>query len=175
MVTMSKALLKDTFRSIWRTKARFISIILIVALGIGFFAGIKATAPDMKETANRYFLSNNLMDLRVLSTVGFEQADVDAIREIDGVHAVMPAYFADGLVKVNGESLIDMDGSAFSVRAHSLSMEMLADWQNGKNDAEYMNRPTLIEGEWPKMRTSAWWTAASYPPRMSSKSAARSL
>ena len=150
MVTMSKALLKDTFRSIWRTKARFISIILIVALGIGFFAGIKATAPDMKETANRYFLSNNLMDLRVLSTVGFEQADVDAIREIDGVHAVMPAYFADGLVKVNGESLIDMDGSAFSVRAHSLSMEMLADWQNGKNDAEYMNRPTLIEGEWPK-------------------------
>ena len=105
MVTMSKALLKDTFRSIWRTKARFISIILIVALGIGFFAGIKATAPDMKETANRYFLSNNLMDLRVLSTVGFEQADVDAR----------------------------------------------------------------------KMRTSAWWTAASYPPRMSSKSAARSL
>ena len=150
MVTMSKALLKDTFRSIWRTKARFISIILIVALGIGFFAGIKATAPDMKETANRYFLSNNLMDLRVLSTVGFEQADVDAIREIDGVHAVMPAYFADGLVKVNGESLIDMDGSAFSVRAHSLSMEMLEDWKNGKNDAEYMNRPTLIEGEWPK-------------------------
>ena len=108
MVAMSKALLKDTFRSIWRTKARFISIILIVALGIGFFAGIKATAPDMKETANRYFLSNNLMDLRVLSTVGFEQADVDAIREIDGVHAVMPAYFADGLVKVNGESLIDI-------------------------------------------------------------------
>ena len=108
MVTMSKALLKDTFRSIWRTKARFISIILIVALGIGFFAGIKATAPDMKETANRYFLSNNLMDLRVLSTVGFEQADVDAIREIDGVRAVMPAYFADGLVKVNGESLIDI-------------------------------------------------------------------
>lgn len=55
MVTMSKALLKDTFRSIWRTKARFISIILIVALGIGFFAGIKATAPDMKETAQPLF------------------------------------------------------------------------------------------------------------------------
>ena len=150
MVTMSKALLKDTFRSIWRTKARFISIILIVALGIGFFAGIKATAPDMKETANRYFISNNLMDLRVLSTVGFEESDVEAIRQLDGVHAVMPAYFADGLVKVNGESLIDMDGSAFSVRAHSLSMERLEEWKNGKNDAEYMNRPTLIEGEWPK-------------------------
>lgn len=150
MVTMSKALLKDTFRSIWRTKARFISIILIVALGIGFFAGIKATAPDMKETANRYFISNNLMDLRVLSTVGFEESDVEAIRQLDGVHAVMPAYFADGLVRVNGESLIDMDGSAFSVRAHSLSMERLEEWKNGKNDAEYMNRPTLIEGEWPK-------------------------
>lgn len=150
MVTMSKALVKDTFRSIWRTKARFISIILIVALGIGFFAGIKATAPDMKETANRYFVSNNLMDLRVLSTVGFEQADVDAIRQIDGVQSVMPAYFADAIVQVDGKPLVDMDGSAFSVRAHSLSMEMLEAWKNKTNDAAYMNRPTLIEGEWPQ-------------------------
>lgn len=150
MVTMSKALVKDTFRSIWRTKARFISIILIVALGIGFFAGIKATAPDMKETANRYFISNNLMDLRVLSTVGFEQADVDAIRQLEGVQSVMPACFSDGIVEVDGKPLIDMDGSAFSVRAHSLSMEMLKEWSNGTNDAAYMNRPTLIEGEWPK-------------------------
>lgn len=150
MVTMSKALLKDTFRSIWRTKARFISIILIVALGIGFFAGIKATAPDMKETANQYFIDNNLMDLRVLSTVGFEEADVEAIREIDGVQAVMPAYFADGLVLVDGKRLIDMDGSEFSVRAHSINMEMLKAWSDGTNDAAYMNRPTLIEGEWPK-------------------------
>lgn len=150
MVTMSKALLKDTFRSIWRTKARFISIILIVALGIGFFAGIKATAPDMKETANRYFVTNNLMDLRMLSTVGFEEADVEAIRRVEGVQSVMPAYFADGIVEVNGEPLVDMDGSAFSVRAHSLNMEMLEQWKNGTNDAAYMNRPTLIEGEWPK-------------------------
>lgn len=150
MVTMSKALFKDTCRSIWRTKARFISIILIVALGIGFFAGIKATAPDMKETANQYFITNNLMDLRVLSTVGFEEADVEAIREIDGVQAVMPAYFVDGLVLVDGKRLIDMDGSEFSVRAHSINMEMLKAWADGTNDAAYMNRPTLIEGEWPK-------------------------
>lgn len=150
MVTMSKALVKDTFRSIWRTKARFISIILIVALGIGFFAGIKATAPDMKETANRYFISNNLMDLRVLSTVGLEEADVDAIRQIEGVQSVMPAYFSDGIVEVDGTPLVDMDGSAFSIRAHSLNMELLEDWSSGTNDATYMNRPTLIEGEWPK-------------------------
>ena len=86
----------------------------------------------------------------MLSTVGFEEADVEAIRQVEGVQSVMPAYFADGLVKVNGEPLVDMDGSAFSVRAHSLNMEMLEQWKNGTNDAAYMNRPTLIEGEWPK-------------------------
>ena len=129
----------------------------------------------MKETANRYFLSNNLMDLRVLSTVGFEQADVDAIREIDGVHAVMPAYFADGLVKVNGESLIDMDGSAFSFVRILSAWKCWQDWQNGKNDAEYMNRPTLIEGEWPKNANECLVDRSELSTRMSSKSAARSL
>ena len=75
-------ILKETRRSISKSMARFISIIAIVALGISFFAGIKATAPDMKETAEIYYNTNNLMDLRIISPVGLTYNDITALEEI---------------------------------------------------------------------------------------------
>ena len=67
---------------------RFLSIFFIVALGVAFFSGIQATAPDMRATGDYYFDSNQLMDLRVISTLGLTENDLEAIREIDGVENV---------------------------------------------------------------------------------------
>ena len=71
---MTKSLIKNTFREIKNTKARFISIMAIIALGVGFFAGIKATVPSMYNLARTYTDEQELMDYRLVSTVGFDDA-----------------------------------------------------------------------------------------------------
>lgn len=98
---MKKALLKNTFREIKNTKARFISIMLIVALGVGFMVGVKSTSPSMEQMAVDYYEESNLMDFRLLSTVGFDEDDVQAIKETDGVKDVMPSYFLDVSVSID--------------------------------------------------------------------------
>ncbi len=92
---MTKSLLKNTFREIKNSKARFISIMAIIALGVGFFAGIKATVPSMYNLAQTYCDEQKLMDYRLLSTVGFDEDDINAIGGIKGVTSVMPSYCCD--------------------------------------------------------------------------------
>ena len=147
---MKKALRKETFRSIGRTKARFISIIAIVALGISFFAGMKATEPDMKETASLYYEQSNLMDIRVISPVGLTDEDIEALAEVDGVETVAPGRFVDGILKVDGKSIGDIDGSEMTCRAISIDFDEAQEFQEtGSAPDDYMNRITLLEGEWP--------------------------
>lgn len=95
---MTKSLLKNTFREIKNTKARFISIMAIIALGVGFFAGIKATVPSMYNLAENYYQEQNLMDYRLVSTVGFDEDDIKAVEQTEGVSAVMPSYFCDAQI-----------------------------------------------------------------------------
>lgn len=92
---MTKSLLKNTFREIKNSKARFISIMAIIALGVGFFAGIKATTPSMYNLAENYYNEQNLMDYRLVSTVGFDEDDIKAVEKTEGVSFVMPSYFSD--------------------------------------------------------------------------------
>lgn len=92
---MTKSLLKNTFREIKNSKARFISIMAIIALGVGFFAGIKATVPSMYNLAESYYNEQNLMDYRLVSTVGFDEDDIKAVEKNEGVSFVMPSYFSD--------------------------------------------------------------------------------
>ncbi len=92
---MKKSLLKNTFREIANTKARFISIMAIITLGVGFFAGIKATSPSMYHLAEQYYRDKNLMDFRLVSTTGFSENDIKAVSELEGVESVMPSYFCD--------------------------------------------------------------------------------
>lgn len=148
---MKKALFKETLRSITRSKARFISIIAIVALGISFFAGIKATAPDMKETAELYFQDTNLMDVRVISPVGLTEDDLEAMQQIDGVDTIMPSRFVDGILQSDGKSIGDMDGSEMTCRAMGLDFAQAFDYaETGQASADYMNRVTLLEGRMPE-------------------------
>lgn len=86
---------KDFLQEIRYSKNRFLSILLIVALGVAFFSGIRATSPDMKKTADEYYDKTNLMDIRVLGTWGLEQKDIDKIAGMDGVEQVVSAYSAD--------------------------------------------------------------------------------
>ncbi len=152
---MSRALLREIVRTIFRTKSRFLSLIIIIALGAGIFVGTKAAVPDMKETAKTYFTQNNLMDLRVRSTLGLTDDDISAIAGVENVSYVMPSKFTDALVFVNGSPEIDIDGSQISTRAYGMSMSQLENYFNyvykgsGTNDGSFMNRPQLIEGSYP--------------------------
>lgn len=105
---MTKSLLKNTLREIKMTKARFISIVLIIALGVGFFVGVKCTNPSMVDMAERYYKDTNLMDFRLVSTVGFDKEDVEAVKNTEGVESVMPSYFSD--------VILDSDGKANVIR-----------------------------------------------------------
>ncbi|MDD3305593.1 MAG: FtsX-like permease family protein [Acetobacterium sp.] len=94
-----KALQKDTFREIKKSRNRFLSIVAIIALGICFFVGVKTTGPSMKYTVSEYYQNQQLMDMRLVSTYGFLPADVDAIKNISGVATVMPSYSADVIIE----------------------------------------------------------------------------
>ncbi|MBQ8884681.1 MAG: ABC transporter permease, partial [Oscillospiraceae bacterium] len=94
---MKTALIKDTFREIRRSFSRFLSIFIIVFLGCGFFAGVNATMPDMVKTAEIYYEENNLMDIRLVSTIGIKAEDIAAVKRLDCVEGVMAGYSKDVL------------------------------------------------------------------------------
>ncbi len=146
---MNKALFKDTWRTMERTKSRFISLVAIVALGISFFAGVHATAPDMRDTATQYYIDTNAMDLQIISTAGLTEDDVRTIAGIQGVEHVSGEKFVDGVLRVNGEKVSELDGSELTVRAYGLDMAKAANASLGTDDRTFINRPQLIDGAWP--------------------------
>ena len=145
----NRILITDAVRTVRRTMPRFISIIAIVALGISFFAGLNATAPDMLETMTAYMLSSNAMDIQVISTAGITDKDIEVVASINGVEAVRGEKFVDGVVKADGKTINDIDGSEMTLRVLSLSLNDVANCEAGYNDPAYMNRPQLVEGNWP--------------------------
>ena len=78
-----------------RSKSRFISILLIVALGVAVFSGIQASSPDMRYSGDAYYDESNLMDLKVVGTMGLTDADVKAIEAVDGVESAEGAWSTD--------------------------------------------------------------------------------
>lgn len=90
-----KALHKDFWMEIRKSKARFISIFLIVALGVAFFSGIQASSPDMRYSGDAYYEAAKLMDLKIQGTLGLTQCDVKAVSDIDGVELAEGSYSTD--------------------------------------------------------------------------------
>ena len=103
---MKTALLKDGIKEILKSYKRFISLLLIVLLGVGFFAGLRATSPDMKATVDEYFDSLNVMDIQVISTLGLTQDDVEAIKGVQNVENAEGSYQTDAIVKAEEEEVI---------------------------------------------------------------------
>ena len=92
---MKSAMKKDFWREIKHTKSRFFSIMILVALSVAFLSGLKATAPDMKQTGDNYLDSLHLADLQVLSTLGLTEDDIDALRAQDGIENAEGEYVID--------------------------------------------------------------------------------
>ena len=141
-----KAFNKDIVRSIRHSLGRFIAIAAIVALGTGFYAGLRMTAPDMSLAADEYYDGTSLMDIRVVSTLGLTDEDIEALRQVEGVQAVMPAYSADVLATLAGDQYV--------MRVHSLppaaaTSEPASEAAVASDDADYLNRLQLAEGRWP--------------------------
>lgn len=132
---MKKALLKDTFREIKHSMGRFLSIFAIVALGCGFFAGIKATMPDMIDSANDYFDENRLMDYKMMSTFGVSSQDVEAVKQAQDVDGVMAAY--------SKEVFYNYDQQSYVLKAFS--------YKESQDDgnANLLNKPVLVKGRYP--------------------------
>ena len=90
-----KAANKNIFREIKATKGRFLSIFLICAIGVGFFSGVRATEDDMRISADDYYDKHELFDLRVMSSFGLTDGDVEAIKGIEDVSGVFPSKYTD--------------------------------------------------------------------------------
>ena len=115
---------------------RYLAILAIIALGVGFFSGLKSTMPSFFSTGEKYVSKQALFDYRILSTVGFADEDVKKIGEISGVRACEGAVFGDGLVTRQKSSDGENEDAVSVVRFHTMT--------------EYVNKLDLIEGRLPE-------------------------
>ena len=99
-------IITDALREIRNTFSRFLSLLVLSALAVCFLAGLRATAPDMKKSADLYFDQQNLMDLHVLSTLGLTDEDAEALAQQPGVAAVERAYTVDAVVHLTDNDYI---------------------------------------------------------------------
>ena len=89
---MKRAQRTDLFRELKKSFNRYISILLIMALGVAFYAGVRSAEPDMKGTVKDFYDTTNYMDIRVLGTLGMTESDVEEIQKIEGIEVVEGSY-----------------------------------------------------------------------------------
>lgn len=117
----------ENMRQVKATLNRFFAILIITVLGVAFFAGLRATGPAMRDTGERFMNEANFMDMHLISTVGFNEDDVAAVSNVEGVSQVAPGYSADVLAQVGTDGI--------SVKLISIS--------------DSINKPELLEGALP--------------------------
>ena len=126
---MPHALFTEITRTIKGSLARFPAIAGIVALGCGFFAGLKMASPDMQEAAHTFYANQHLYDLRVISTLGLSEKDVHALASVEGVDAVMPSRTVDVMATLTS----------------SQSTARVSSFRPGE-----LNQPIVVEGRLPQ-------------------------
>ena len=124
---MKKALLKDSIKEIKNTYKRFISILLMAFLGVGFFAGLRASAPDMLDTIDQYYKEQQNYDIQIKSKKGITNQDIEKISKVENVEKVCGNYETDGKIEIDNKEIIT---------------KLIT--------TEEMNKPVLLEGELPK-------------------------
>lgn len=122
-----KALRKDFFMEIRKSYPRFISIFLIVALGVAFYAGVRSAEPDMRLSADKLFDETSLVDIRILSTIGVDESEIKEVRNIDDVKA------AEGVYHYNFLSYYDNKSNVVTVMSIN----------------DEISKLTLVEGKMP--------------------------
>ena len=134
---MRSALNKDFIRDILNSKGRFLSIVAIVALGVAFFIGVKSSPIVMKTSSDKYYDDNNLMDIRLVSTLGLTEDDVNEIKKIDGVDGIFPTYSMDVISNYKNSEKV--------LKVHALDVN-----NTDKNNKNYINQLTVAEGRLPQ-------------------------
>ena len=126
---MPHALFTEITRTIKGSLARFLAIAGIVALGCGFFAGLKMASPDMQEAAHTFYANQHLYDLRVISTLGLSEKDIHTLASVEGVEAVMPSRTVDVMATLTS----------------SQSTARVSSFRPGE-----LNQPIVVEGRLPQ-------------------------
>jgi len=130
---MKKSYRKTILRTIRSTLSRFLAIFAIVALGVGFLAGLLAAPDDMRLSADTYYDDTDLYDVRIVSTLGLTEDDLELVRQAENVEAVLPVHDMD-LVFLSEE------GDSYTTRLHTLPRET----------DPAMNTPILQSGRMPE-------------------------
>lgn len=136
--TVQKSYRKNILREMKSSISRVVSLFGIVALGVMMLTGLMCIAPDMRTAAQKYYVQQNVFDLRVLSTLGLSQGDIDAIAAVDGVDAVQAVKYQD----VEGHWTEDEQTTV--ARLYQLPADPQAD------TPENMNRLVLLSGRMPE-------------------------
>ncbi len=123
-----KALFRSTLREIKNSFGRYMAILIIIALGVGFFAGLRACRPALTDTVGKYFGQQNFYDYRCLSSLGFSPDCADGLTGDASVTAAEGAISKDALIR--------LDGNDAAVRFHSIQ--------------EKINLPRLVSGRMPE-------------------------
>ena len=124
---MKSALLKDSIKEIKNTYKRFLSILVMAFLGVGFFAGMRAASPDMVDTIDQYYKESQVYDIKILSTLGLTNDDIDALSEIDEIENTVGTYETEGKIEIDNKEII----------TKIMSVEKL-------------NKPILLQGDFPE-------------------------
>ena len=135
---MQKSYRKNIRRDFRSNLNRFLSLFGIVALGVMMLTGLVSFAPSMRTAGQKYYVQQNVFDLRVLSTLGLSESDLSAITATEGVSAVMPVKYLD----TEGRWSSSTDGAV--LRVQQLPADPAADTEAN------MNRLTLLEGRMPE-------------------------
>ncbi|MDR2719770.1 MAG: FtsX-like permease family protein [Nitrososphaerota archaeon] len=117
-------LYKNTLLKIKRSFGRYISLLIIIMVGVGFYAGIQMTAPDVIKVADTYYSDQLLMDFKIVSSMGLTEDDVSALKLLDGVEEVISSYS------------LDVQSKGSSIRVHAIE--------------EKVNIVKLTEGQMPR-------------------------
>lgn len=111
-----KAYLKDSIKKVVANKSRYISIILIIALGVGFFTGMNSISFDMQKTAEAYLKDSNVYDFQIIYNLGIVDKDIEELKNVEGITDIEPAYIFDALVETEQKKLV--------VRTNSITENM---------------------------------------------------
>ncbi len=144
---MKTALRKSALREIKNTKNRFFSIFSIVAIGVGFFSGVKAAAPDMRITADKYYDDMSLMNYRLVSTYGFDEKDIEALEGLEGAE-VYPSYYTDVMLHSEGATPQVARVFSFPENNDKLNKVTLKDGRLPEKPDECIVSASDMEGSW---------------------------
>lgn len=103
---MSRTFIKNLLRDIKKTLSRFLSIVIIITVGVAIYDGVRATSPDLKMSGDHYFKESNFMDFKVISTLGLTEDDLWEIRKLDGITAAEGSYSLDAVVEKDKKAMV---------------------------------------------------------------------